>query len=319
MNAKSSIGLGTAAIGRPLYINIRKKNGSRPFSKTQFEQEGIAVLEHAYQEGIRHFDTAPGYGLAEQLLLSWVKEKNDPEITISTKWGYTYLANFDPDAQLHELKEHSLDKLNEQWEVSREFLPYLKSYQIHSATFESGVLDNKEVLTRLYQLKKEHHISIGLTTTGANQISVLEKALTIEVEEEKLFQSIQCTFNIFDQSILPIYGQLKLLSGPIIIKEVLANGRLIPNNNYPRYQAVYIYMQQLADKYQVGVDAIALRFCMDVLENAMVLSGANTKEHLVSNYQVTTFSLEEEELRRLQSFAIAPEDYWQERKKLEWN
>ena len=318
MNTKS-IGLGTAAIGRPLYINIKQKNETEVFSKTQFEQDGIAVLENAYQNGIRHFDTAPGYGLAEQLLLSWVKEKNDPTITVSTKWGYTYVANFDPNAEVHEIKEHSLEKLNEQWEISRAFLPYLKSYQIHSATLESGVLENSEVLQRLQKLKKQHNIHIGLTTTGANQLEVLKKALAIKIEEENLFQSVQCTFNILDQSILPIKEQLKQLSGAIIIKETLANGRLIPNKSFSQYQASYKYMQQLADGYNVGVDALALRFCMDSFENAIVLSGAATTEHVTSNYQATTFSLKAEELSTLQSFGIGPEKYWKERKQLAWN
>ena len=319
MNTKNTIGLGTAAIGRPLYINIRQENGVQPFSMAKFQQKGIKMLENAYQTGIRHFDTAPGYGMAEKLLLSWVKEKNDPEITISTKWGYTYVADFDPLATVHEIKEHSLAKLNQQWEISQAFLPYLKSYQIHSATFESAVLENEQVLTRLHQLKKQHQLAIGLTTTGANQITVLEKALSIEVEQERLFQSVQFTFNVLDQSMRSMQKLLKKLSGPIIIKEALANGRLIPNRNFSHYQPLYTYMNQLADTYKVGVDAIALRFCMDIFKNATVLSGANHPEHLRSNYDVNTFYLKDHELATLQSFAITPEHYWKERKQLAWN
>ncbi len=50
--------------------------------------------------------------------------------------GYTYIANFDFNATIHEDKNHSLEKLNQQWEKSKQLLPNLKLYQIHSVTQE---------------------------------------------------------------------------------------------------------------------------------------------------------------------------------------
>ena len=120
------IGLGTAAIGRPQYINIKDKP-EQQFDLNKFREQGKAVLEAAYQTGIRYFDTAPGYGMAEKLVLDWVLEKQDESIEIATKWGYTYVANFNMDAAEHEIKEHSLSKLNEQWAVSEKLLPYLST------------------------------------------------------------------------------------------------------------------------------------------------------------------------------------------------
>jgi aryl-alcohol dehydrogenase-like predicted oxidoreductase len=81
------IGFGTAAIGRPQYINIRSQE-IEAFSLAAFKEKGTQVLEVAYRQGIRYFDTAPGYGMAEELLINWVKEKDDPTIEVSTKWGY---------------------------------------------------------------------------------------------------------------------------------------------------------------------------------------------------------------------------------------
>ncbi len=168
------IGLGTAAIGRPLYINIRKEE-SESISLEDFRKKGWQTLEYAYKQGVRYFDTAPGYGLAEELLIDWLIFKQDPTIEVATKWGYTYTANFDPKAMIHEVKEHSLSKLNEQWKKSQRLLPYLKIYQIHSATFESGVLKNQAVLHRLSELKEENNIKIGITTSGSNQVDVIKK------------------------------------------------------------------------------------------------------------------------------------------------
>ena len=319
MKNKNNIGLGTAAIGRPLYINVKENKSSEPFSLSNFKANGIKVLNDAYHKGIRHFDTSPGYGLAEELLVGWLEKKNDPSITVSTKWGYTYVANFDPNAKKHEVKEHSLNKLNEQWEFSKKLLPYLKVYQIHSATFDTGVLDNKEVLKRLHELKKENNFIIGLSTTGHNQNDVLEKGLSVQVENETLFQSFQSTFNILDQSVLKFKSQLQNLSGPFIIKEALGNGRLIPNANFSEYQNLYKFMQRLAEKYNVGVDAIALRYCLESFPEAMVLSGTDNIIHLEANLKTNQFHLTTSETEQLNAFGISSSNYWQERKELTWN
>ncbi len=319
MKDKNNIGLGTAAIGRPLYINVKQDVTVESFSLPKFKENGLQVLEDAYNNGVRYFDTSPGYGLAEQLVVEWLESKNDPSIQVSTKWGYTYVANFDPKAKQHEVKEHSIDKLNMQWAYSKLLLPYLKVYQIHSATFDSGVLDNSEVLKRLHELKKENNITIGLTTTGNNQTEVLEKGLSVQIENEALFQSFQCTFNILDQSVSKYAEALQNLSGPFIIKEALANGRLIPNDSYFEYRKLYDFMKHLANKYEVGADAIALRYCMEIFPRAIVLSGADNGIHLAANLRANQFSLTESEIGQLNAFGISSNEYWQERKQLAWN
>ena len=166
------LGLGTAAIGRPHYINIKPASpagrkepryisGQKQVDLQQFKDQGLQVLNYAYDSGVRYFDTAPGYGMAEAILIEWVHDKNDPEIEIATKWGYTYTANFEANAKQHEIKEHSIDKLIQQWEQSKNLLPYLSTYQIHSATFESGVLSNEPVLRRLAEIKEDYGLRIG--------------------------------------------------------------------------------------------------------------------------------------------------------------
>lgn len=319
MNVINNIGLGTAAIGRPIYINLKQEASKIPFSISKFKEIGRQTLEYAYQNGVRYFDTSPGYGIAEDLLKDWLKDKNDPSIKVSTKWGYTYVADFNPEAAEHEIKEHSLEKLNEQWEVSKQLLPYLKVYQIHSATFDTGVLESEAILSRLYQIKKEYNVTIGLSTTGDNQVEVLNKALPITVEGEKLFQSFQCTFNILEQSISELKSALNKLEGPLFIKEAMANGRLIPSTNYFEFHNLYNFIQQLARKHQVGVDAIAMRYCMEIFPEAIVLSGANKTEHLKSNLKANSIKFSTSEIEQLNTFGINNTEYWTQRKQLQWN
>ena len=312
------IGIGTAALGRPQYINVRQKNCDNSNLKS-FRKQSFSVLEDAYNLGIRYFDTAPGYGLAEELLLEWLQTKNDKTIEVATKWGYTYTANFDANATIHEVKEHSLSKLNEQWNFSKQLLPYLKVYQIHSATLETGVLENKAVLNQLAFLKKEHNLKIGLTTTGTNQVEVIQKALSVFVDDDQLFDVFQVTYNFLDQSLLEIIDELELQNKQIVIKEALANGRVFKNKNYPHYEKMYSTLETLAKKYTVGIDAIALNYCEQTIPKSIVLSGASTTNQLEENLKTNSFALSNDEIKTLRSCTISTDFYWKERKQLQWN
>lgn len=313
-----NLGLGTAALGRPQYINVRDEDTASQNIKL-FKQKSLTVLENAYQKGIRYFDTAPGYGMAEELLLEWVKTKNDATITIASKWGYTYVADFNPNAKIHEVKEHSLLKLNEQWQVSKALLPYLNVYQIHSATLETGVLENKAVLEQLAFLKAEHNLNIGITTTGANQTEVIKKALDVSVDGAQLLDAFQVTYNILDQNLKTIAERLYKEGKSIIIKEALANGRLFRNQKFNHYDKLYNTMELLAKKYSVGIDAIALNFCNATIPNSIVLSGASNNKHLEDNLKTVSITLEEKDIIALSNFNIDANLYWKERKLLGWN
>lgn len=312
------LGLGTAALGRPQYINVRQKNSKNSDLDT-FKKHSFSVLEAAYNSGIRYFDTAPGYGLAEELVLEWLRTKDDRSIEVATKWGYTYTANFNENATVHEVKEHSVSKLNEQWNLSKQLLPYLKVYQIHSATLETGVLENTEILERLAFLKREHNLKIGLTTTGTNQVEVIKKALTVLVDGEQLFDLFQVTYNFLDQSLLAISKELISQNKSIVIKEALANGRVFRNKNYPQYNKMYATLEDLAQKHNVGVDAISLKYCEQTIPKSVILSGASATSQLKENLKINSFSLSSNEIEILNSFKVTPEFYWSERKQLQWN
>jgi aryl-alcohol dehydrogenase-like predicted oxidoreductase len=312
------LGLGTAALGRPQYINVRQENCDNS-DLSAFKKQSFQVLENAYNSGIRYFDTAPGYGLAEELVLEWLQTKDDKSIEIATKWGYTYTANFDPNATVHEVKEHSLSKLKEQWNFSKKLLPYLKVYQIHSATLETGILENTEVLEQLAFLKKEHNLKIGLTTTGTNQVEVIKKALDVLVDGKPVFDLFQVTYNFLDQSLQEISDELNRQNKSIVIKEALANGRVFKNENYPHYKEMYATLESLSEKHNVGVDAISLKYCEQTISKSIVLSGASNSEQLKENLKLNSFTLTSDEIETLNSLQISPELYWSERKKLEWN
>ncbi len=315
----SKIGLGLAALGRPDYINIRSEHDIDK-SVDGFRANAFKVLNQSYALGIRDFDVAPSYGLGEQFLQDWNDSKNHKDVNLSTKFGYTYVANWELGfSGKHEIKEHSLHKLNAQWEVSKALLPNLKTYQIHSATLDSGVLNNTELLKRLHELKQQHQIKIGISSSGTEQVKIIEEAQKIVFDGNGLFDSYQVTFNIFEQSCFNILKQLLANDKTIIIKEALANGRVFRNHNFPEHESVYMYLELLSKKYSVGTDAIALRYVMDDLEPNVVLSGASNCNQLKQNLKALNFELDTNEILKLKSFAVSSEHYWQERSNLEWN
>lgn len=316
---KTKIGLGLAALGRPEYINIRTDN-SIDKSEEAFKNNTFSVLDEAYELGVRYFDTAPSYGKGETFLQEWHNVNNHPNVILGTKWGYTYVANWELGySGKHEVKEHSVEKLREQWKVSKAMLPKLKYYQVHSATFESGILENRQVLNQLYAIKKETGLHIGLTTSGANQSEVIAAALDVKVDEDHLFDCFQVTYNVFEQSTFSILQEVLKQEKTVIIKEALANGRVFENEKFPEYKKSYGILDEMAKKYKVGIDAIALRFVIDSIQPTFVLSGASNMLQLTQNLRAMDFELSATDLDLLKSLGTASDLYWGERALLNWN
>ncbi|MGA9637817.1 aldo/keto reductase [Flavobacterium sp.] len=317
MTIKTKIGMGLAALGRPEYINIRENKNIDKTEKA-FRENAFSVLDFAYEKGIRYYDTAPSYGKGERYLMDWNNDRKHSDVILGTKWGYTYVANWELGYYgKHEIKEHSLDKLLEQWEVSQELLPKLNIYQIHSATLETGVLQNDAILNKLYQLKKETGIQIGLTTSGENQNKIILEALNIKINNDYLFDSFQVTYNILEQSTFEVLNILKSKSKFIIIKEALANGRIFNKEN----KATYSLLENLALKYNVGIDAIVIRFVIDSIEPNYVLSGASNIHQLEENLKALhpDLILLHSEMKQLSLLRTNPVSYWEERNRLTWN
>ena len=165
----SRIGLGLAALGRPGYINLGHAADLRGDRDVRaMEARAHAVLDAAWGAGVRYFDAARSYGRAESFLANWLEARRiDPlEVVVGSKWGYTYTAGWKVEADRHEVKDHSLATLRRQEAESRGILgPHLDLYQIHSATPDSGVLEDRAVLQELARLRGLG-LKIGLSLIG---------------------------------------------------------------------------------------------------------------------------------------------------------
>ena len=317
----TAMGLGLAALGRPGYINLgHAKDLGQEYDVSSMESHAHAVLDAAWGAGIRYFDAARSYGRAENFLASWLQEREigTEEVTVGSKWGYTYTAGWQVDADVHEVKEHSLSVLRRQIEESRTLLgDHLDLYQIHSATLSSGVLENKRVLDELARLQRDG-LRIGLTLSGPRQPETLKKALQVRYGGRCLFDSVQATWNLLERSVAPALAAAHEEGLGIIVKEALANGRLTPRNDEPAFAPKMSLLQEIATELETTVDAVALAAVLAQPWAGVVLSGAATEEHLRSNVQALKLALDESLLDRLEALQEEPAASWQTRSNLEW-
>jgi aryl-alcohol dehydrogenase-like predicted oxidoreductase len=318
----SRIGLGLAALGRPGYINIgHMEDLLGKHNTAALEEHTRQVLDAAWRKGIRYFDTARSYGRAEKFLGSWLRERNIPEneVIAGSKWGYTYTANWQVKADEHEVKQHSITQLDKQREESNLLLGgYLKLYQIHSVTLESGVLENRLVLDRLHALKM-HGMHIGLTVSGTRQADAIRKAQTIRYDGEQLFETVQATWNLLEQAAGEALAEAHSAGWGVIVKEGLANGRLTHRNTNPAFSQKLAVLQQVGQETGCPIDAIALAAILEKPWADVVLSGAATTAQLDSNLKALTLQLNTSQLERLATLQEPTETYWQTRSTLEWN
>lgn len=314
----SALGLGMAALGRPGYITLgHAEDLGSGRSEQAMEHRAHAVLDAAYAAGVRYFDAARSYGRAEDFLASWLAARNIPPggVTVGSKWGYTYTAGWNVEAERHEVKDHSLSALRRQYAESRARLgAHLTLYQIHSATFESGVLDDTSVLGELARLREEG-LRVGLSLSGPQQAAVLRRALEVRVEGQPLFSCVQATWNVLERSAGPALAEAHAAGWGVILKEVIANGRLGPRDSSPALNP----FRALAQEQPTGPDVLATAAALAQPWVSVVLSGAATVEHLGSHLRALDLPYGEALEARLRGLAEAPSAYWAQRSSLPWN
>ncbi len=319
------IGLGLAALGRPGYINLgHGKDLDHDYDAKAMEANAHVVLDTAWEAGIRYFDAARSYGRAEAFLSSWLNSRHiDPtSATIGSKWGYTYTADWQvtlPEGQKHEVKDHTLPVLQRQWQETQALLGIqLNIYQIHSATLDSGVLENETVLNELARLRNTGTV-IGLSLSGTGQAETLWRALEIEFDGKLLFGSVQATWNILEQSATAVLTAAHQAGMGVIIKEALANGRLTPRNQSPEFQPQMHTLTQLAEQNHTTIDALALAAVLNQPFVDVVLSGAAQTDHLLSNLAAFNVDWQPELAEILLGMEEETAVYWQTRSNLPWN
>ncbi|PDW00206.1 aldo/keto reductase [Candidatus Chloroploca asiatica] len=316
--AVTPLGLGLAALGRPGYLNLgHAEDLAANYDVAVMRQRAYAVLDAAWAAGVRYFDAARSYGRAEEFLGGWLHERQfDPAaVTVGSKWGYTYTAGWQVVAEAHEVKAHELDVFERQLIESQVLLtPYFNLYQIHSATLESGVLDNLPVLTALARLKAQG-VAIGLSVSGPRQAEVIRRALAVMIDGVRLFDCVQATWNLLETSAGPALAEAHAAGVGVIVKEALANGRLTDRNADPALAA----LDRVCAERSATRDALALAVAMAQPWADVVLSGAASVAHLQANLRAGEVADAETAASALAALVESPAAYWATRARLAWN
>jgi aryl-alcohol dehydrogenase-like predicted oxidoreductase len=304
----AQLGLGLAALGRPGYLNLGYgEDLGADRTPAALERRAHEVLDAAYERGIRYFDAARSYGRAEEFLGSWLRERAPAGVTVGSKWGYVYTADWEVEADPPEVKHHDVETFRRQLAETRVNLgAALSLYQIHSATPESGVLEDGAVLAALAELRAEG-VRIGVSVSGTSQAETIERALELGG-----FDAVQATWNLHERASGPALAAAHEAGLTVIVKEALANGRLSPRGGNAVLEAA-------ASERGVGSDAIALAAALARPWADIVLMGPASIETLVSNVAARDVDWTPELENALAGLAEPSDEYWQTRSRLPWN
>jgi aryl-alcohol dehydrogenase-like predicted oxidoreductase len=309
----SAIGLGLAGLGRPAYITLgRRQDLGFDRSVRAMRRRCHALLDTAYAAGITYVDAARSYGLAEPFLREWCDARHVPRhaLTVGSKWGYVYTGAWQRQVDTQEVKRLALDTLLWQTMESRAVLGdrFVLS-QIHSATLESGVLENTAVLHELARLRADG-LRIGLTVSGPKQADTIRRALAVRVDGLELFETIQATWNLLEPSAADALAEAAAAGRGVIVKEVLANGRLTDRHAGTRFAPLRAYASALG----TTIEAVAMASALAQPWATVVLSGAVTSQQLDAGL----VALDMVPCVAPPRVAETPERYWQKRAAMAW-
>ncbi|MEM9037827.1 MAG: aldo/keto reductase [Actinomycetota bacterium] len=281
------LGLGTAALGRPAYITTgHDVDLGQDRSVDGLERNAHDVFDRAHDLGVRYFDTARSYGFGERFLAGWLDDRGHPDVVVASKWGYRYVGDWRLDAEVHEVKDHGVLAFRRQLAETRELLgDRLDVYQVHSVTPDSPVLDDVPLIDALGALR-DSGVAIGISTSGPRQGEVIDAALASPLP----LDAVQVTWNLLEPSAAPALQRAADAGVAVIVKEAMANGRLLEEGSD---------------------DAAALSAALRQPFTDVALSGAATVAHLESNARAPSAVPAE-------AVPLDPERYWRERSERAW-
>jgi aryl-alcohol dehydrogenase-like predicted oxidoreductase len=301
------IGLGLAAVGRPGYLNLgHDEDIGRDRSVAALRARAFALLDRAYAAGVRYVDAARSYGRAEEFLGAWLRDRRPADLVVGSKWGYVYTAGWQVEADPPEVKHHDVDTLRRQLEETRSHLgDHLALYQIHSATPDSGVLEDEAVLEELRALRASG-VAVGVTATGTSQPDTVDRAVAL-----RFFDTVQATWNLHERAAGAALQRAHDAGMEVLVKEALANGRLAGRERNET-------LERAAAALGAAPDAVALAAVLAQPFADVVLSGASTESALISNLAATRIELPADALGALDALAEDTERYWEARSALSW-
>ena len=288
----SKIGLGTVELGLPYGIG---KN-SLPSNK-----EAERILKTAVDLGITYFDTARGYGVAEERIgKSGIARL--PNIVIGTKCAQWLEKGEDP-------RGNELEKrINREVEQSLRNLQVesLQLLQLHGGTEEQ--ITRGELLNILRRLKEKGKVQhFGITTRN--------ESAPLAAMETDLFATVQTAYSILDQRMSPKVLPRAIERGTgIINRSVLLKGALtqavwqLPPE-LDQLKETSAKAASIAKEIKNDLPTLAIRFANSNPAISTILVGTIEPRHLRSAIKaVESDPLPDKVISQLEQLAIDDEN-----------
>ena len=236
------LGLGLLSIGRRWGVNDVQPPD---------EEAALSLLEAAYSNGIRFFDTAPAYARSEAILGRALSSALLPQdrIKIATKMG----EHWDAEKKVARAG-HSFDELSRSLDRSMELLGRIDLLQLHKAN--AANVASHSTLKAL-----DHASSMGIGAFGASVSDFETAAIACK---SGCYEYLQFPFNINNRSLGTVFELLAKYKMKAIVNRPFAMGALI---------------QAGAEK---SPDEL-LRFITSMGFSGVILTGTSCVSHLVAN------------------------------------
>lgn len=246
------IGCGLVRIGRVWGIKEMK---------VPREEAALDFLRHAFEMGVRIFDTAPSYGKSEERLgkfLAALDFNERRQCFVATKCGEEY------DLKSGSARiDHSLDGLRKSIERSLGRLPSVSLLQLHKAT--AALLRNESVRKLLRTYKGKHVPFLGVCATNPE---VARIALASD-----LFDFIQFPYNAGYPEMKPFFAAASGAGKTVFVSRPFASGAL--------------FAAQPGDAAEKETARHSLAFILKEMKwGGAVLVGTNSAEHLAENIKL---------------------------------
>lgn len=253
------------------------------------EKEALGLLEAAYDQGIRLFDTAPiyGFGLSEQRMGKAFKQNREKVFIVSksgVSWHDSKRVNMTNDPKTtQKMLEQSLRDLQSD---------YIDLYMIHWPDANVDIRKPMEVLSRAKAQGKIKHI--GLCNTYSED---LLKALEVDKVE-----AVQSQFNLFEQQLkkelfaLLREKEISFMSWGTLDKGILT-GRVTKDRKFDEsdcrswapwwketdFETRYLTLEKLKplmSKFEISGVELAIGYNLAQPEIDLVLCGARNEKQL---------------------------------------
>lgn len=282
------------------------------------EDDMIAAIHSALEQGINFFDTAEAYGLGQsELTLAKGLGSHRKDVIIQSKFGVRVMQDNIGQKTIYDNSPDYIEKALD-GTLKRLDTDYIDIYTIH---YRDKSTDIKVVTDTLKKLKSKGKIRyFGLSNMHGQDIDEISehKDEFVCCQDE---YSLACRDNEEDLKKLSRDYGINALTWGSLGQGVLTgkyNQNSIFSKNDRRSRDIYVNfhgekfkknleiveaMKPIAKYHEVTLSAVAIRFILDYMEDSVVLVGAKNKRQIEENINGTDWKLEEEEIIKLDNIS----------------